>query len=55
MRDLYDKLQKEFENEIDYKTVNKDHNLVNFCYSLMSSKKIPHNKQYYIITGKPYK
>ena len=55
MLDFYDKLQKEFEKDIDYKTVNKDHILVNFYSGNFPSKKSAHNKQYYIITGETYK
>ena len=47
MRDLYDKLQKEFENEIDYKTVNKDHNLVKFYSENFPNGKLAGNRKQY--------
>ena len=56
MQNLYDKLQKEFENEIDYKTVNKDHDLVKFYSENFPNGKLAGNlKKYYIITGETYK
>ena len=38
MKHFYDKLVKEFENETDYKTVNKDHILVKLYSRNFSSK-----------------
>lgn len=55
MGDFYDKLQKEFEKKLDYKQVDKDHELIKFCYENFRSKKPAYNKQYYIITGEAYK
>ena len=47
MSNFYRKLIDEFENDIDYKIVNKDHNLVKFHYSLMSNGKIAGNRKQY--------
>lgn len=56
MSDFYDKLNKDYECNIDYKEVNKDHILVKFYSGIIRNRKVSGNrKKYYIITGETYK
>ena len=55
MSHFYEKLKKEYEENVDYKIVDKDHNLIKVGSQNFGSKISAHNKQYYIITGETYK
>lgn len=61
LRDLYKKMKEFYKNEIEYKEVTKDHELVEFYYKNLPgniSRQDKHggsNKKYYIITGETFK
>jgi phage anti-repressor protein len=55
MKDFYKKLENEYEVDIDYKIVDKNHILVKSRSGSFPTRKIPHNKKFYIITGETYK